>query len=285
MLLQRTLSGNVNLNVEVPAGLPPAFADAGQLDSAIVNLALNARDAMPDGGTITLGVRECRLAPGRAAAGVPPGHYVVFSVADTGMGMAPEVAARAVEPFYSTKGGRGSGLGLSMVYGFVQQSGGGMAIESKSGAGTRVSLYLPVARETAARKTAPGLSVDVAAHEGRALIVEDDGEVRAIASAFVRSLGYDVVEVPDHDAAVARLARDDGAFDVVFSDLMLGAGPDGAALAAHVQQRWPDIGVVVTSGHAHGLGARLPYQVLPKPYDREQLAAAFARCRRPSEAT
>ncbi|MCC8364664.1 PAS domain S-box protein [Lysobacter sp. A6] len=284
VLLQRTLSDNVQLDVIVPMGLPPTFADAGQLDSALVNLALNARDAMPDGGSITLSVKEHWVPPGGTLAGLAPAHYIAYSVADTGTGMPPDIVARAIEPFFTTKGGRGSGLGLSMVYGFVQQSGGGMTIDSTAGVGTRVSLYLPVAREVLAHRPSSGVPV-ASAHAARALIVEDDAEVRAIASAFVRSLGYDIVAVPDYDAAVAQLARDRGAFDVVFSDLMLGGGPDGAALAALVRERWPAIGVVVTSGHAHGLEGEQPYEILPKPYDREQLAAALSRCRRSSTAT
>ncbi|MGO4550429.1 PAS domain S-box protein [Lysobacter sp. 2RAF19] len=278
-LLQRTLSHNIALNLEVPDGLPHAFADVAQLDAALVNLALNARDAMPDGGAITFSVEEQWCAADRVPAGVLPGHYVVYSVTDTGAGMRPDVRAHAVEPFFTTKGGRGSGLGLSMVYGFVQQSGGGMAIDSAPDAGTRVSLYLPVASQATTLARSADADIEVA-HSGKALIVEDDEEVRTIASAFVRALGYDVVAVADHDAAIARLSDADGGYDVVFSDLMLGGGADGADLAARVHQQWPGIGVVITSGHAHGLEARsTAFEILHKPYDLAQLAAAFARCR------
>ena len=278
VLLERTLSDNVRVTVEVAEGIPPAFADASQLDSALVNLALNARDAMPDGGSITLRVEEKWVAAGaRAIAGLAPGHYIVYSVADTGLGMTPEVQARAIEPFFSTKRGRGNGLGLSMVYGFVQQSGGGMSINSAQAAGTRISLYLPVASQGVQERTTHRTA---AAACGTVLIVEDDPEVRSIASAFVRSLGYGIVEVPDHESAIARLSQESNGIDLVFTDLMLGAGPDGAALAARVCERWPSIGVVVTSGHAHGLDLdSSALEILPKPYDREQLAAALARCR------
>jgi signal transduction histidine kinase len=123
--------------------VPPIYADAAHLDAALVNLALNARDAMPGGGTIAFSVEARTVPPDDAPTDQAPGQYVVFVVADSGTGMSADVASRAIEPFFSTKGGRGSGLGLSMVYGFVQQSGGGMSIRSTPGAGTRIELFLP----------------------------------------------------------------------------------------------------------------------------------------------
>jgi CheY-like chemotaxis protein len=284
LLLERTLGEGVRLQVEMQPGLRPAFADASQLDAALVNLALNARDAMPDGGLITFAVDDRWIAPGRGAPGLKPGHYIVYSVIDTGAGMPPDVASRAVEPFFSTKGGRGSGLGLSMVYGFVEQSGGGMEIRSTLGAGTSVSLFLPVAPEVKAAPVA-GSATSMAMQPGRALIVEDDDEVRAVAAAFLRSFGYVVVTVPNHDAAIERLGEDGGGFDVIFSDLMLGSGPDGVALANYAKSRWPAIAIVITSGHAQGSQADPgAFELLQKPYDREQLAAALARSRQSAKA-
>jgi len=279
MLLERTIGGSIKLSMTIAPGTPNAYADAAQLDAALVNLALNARDAMPDGGEIRFSAFERRVAYS-AADGLEPGRYVVFAVEDSGSGMPADVAARAIEPFFSTKGTRGSGLGLSMVYGFVQQSGGGMSIESAPGAGTRVELLLPVA-DAAPDVGVAGVPSTRTAPPGKALVVEDEDAVRAIAAAFMRSFGYDVIAVEDFDAALAALNAVDGAVDIVFSDLMLGNGQDGMALADVIRRRWPAVPFLLTSGHAHGIA--LPpssgIEMLSKPYDRERLAAAVAACR------
>ena len=279
MLLERTIGGSIKLSMAIAPGTPNAYADAAQLDAALVNLALNARDAMPDGGEIRFSAFERRVAYS-AADGLEPGRYVVFAVEDSGSGMPADVAARAIEPFFSTKGTRGSGLGLSMVYGFVQQSGGGMSIESAPGAGTRVELLLPVA-DAAPDVGGAGVPSTRTAPPGKALVVEDEDAVRAIAAAFMRSFGYDVIAVEDFDAALAALNAVDGAVDIVFSDLMLGNGQDGMALADVIRRRWPAVPFLLTSGHAHGIA--LPpssgIEMLSKPYDRERLAAAVAACR------
>lgn len=282
MLLERTIGGSIMLGVTVAPDTPRAYADAAQLDAALVNLALNARDAMPDGGQISISASERRIAADRTPADLNPGRYVVFAVEDSGTGMPAEVAARAIEPFFSTKGTRGSGLGLSMVYGFVQQSGGAMSIHSSPGTGTRVELLLPVADVVPEVQTVAKESQTHAASAlGRALVVEDEEAVRAIAAAFMRSFGYDVIAVDGFDAALAVLDVEDGAFDVVFSDLMLGNGPDGMALAAAARERWPDLPVLLTSGHAHRIAPQpmSGIEMLSKPYDRERLAAAVAACR------
>ena len=282
VLLRRTLGEGVELRIRIEPGLRPALADASQLDAALVNLALNARDAMPDGGVITLAVEERWIASAHTVPGLSPGHYLVYSVADTGKGMSPDVATHAIEPFFSTKGGRGSGLGLSMVYGFARQSGGGMQIASVPDEGTHVSLFLPVAPVEDVMPLGTG-GLEVQAAPGTALVVEDDDDVRAIAASFLRSLGYEVAAVSNYDAALARLGEDGAGLNVVFSDVMLGSGPDGVALANVVRARWPGIAVVLTSGHA--LGSRSDssgFVLLHKPYDRGQLAAALARARRPA---
>ena len=287
MLLERTIGDAIRLRVDIAPGTPAAYADASQLDAALVNLALNARDAMPDGGDITFSVAERRIGPDRTSAGLAPGHYVVYSVSDTGTGMPVDVAARAIEPFFSTKGSRGSGLGLSMVYGFVQQSGGGMTIQSTPGTGTQVALFLPIAHAVApTREGAPSTPSTPSLPPGRALVVEDETAVRDVAVAQVKSLGYDVVAVDGFDAALAVLDTQAHEIDVVFSDLMLGSGPDGLALADVIRQRWPRTPVLLTSGHPYGIA--LPpssgIEMLAKPYDRERLAAALAACRSRSQA-
>ena len=146
-MLRRTLGDGIHINLGSEEDLPPVYADPAQLEAALLNLALNARDAMPDGGRIAIGARERWVTRDASRPELQPGHFVVLSVADNGIGMAPEVLARALEPFYSTKPtGRGSGLGLSMVYGFVSQSGGYLDLSSQPGQGTRVELHLPAAR-------------------------------------------------------------------------------------------------------------------------------------------
>jgi CheY-like chemotaxis protein len=264
------------VEVERPAALPNVFVDPGELDTAILNLALNARDAMPRGGSLHLSLREHAIGNAESTIDLAPGNYVVISVRDTGMGMAPEVLARAFEPFFTTKEiGRGSGLGLSMVYGFVKQSGGHLIVESRLGYGTRIDLYLPAVRAAAA-EPAPA-SPPSATSGGRELIlvVEDEAEVRAIAVAFLHSLGYATCEAADADEALRVLAADSGVA-MLFSDVILGGGMDGNELARAARRLRPSLPVLLTSGYQHPLaqadGANLP--LLPKPYQREELARA-----------
>ena len=278
LMLRRTLGDTIRLKVECPEALPAVYADAGQLDAALVNLALNARDAMPRGGDITIAAEERRVDAAQARGDLQPGQYIVFSVVDTGLGMTPETLTRAIEPFYTTKGsGRGSGLGLSMVYGFVEQSGGHLQIDSRLGYGTRVSLYLPAAR-TAADAAATGAAPLSAGQGQLVLVVEDEPAVRAIAAAFVRSLGYRVEAVDNADDALARL-REEPQVGLLFSDVMLGAGMNGQELAAAARRERPELAVLLTSGYeATGPERDAPaFELLRKPYQREQLAAALQR--------
>jgi PAS domain S-box-containing protein len=278
-MLRRTLGESIQLRVERPASLPAAHADATQLDTALVNLALNARDAMPRGGEILLSAREHEVVDAHGEDGLAPGRYVVFSVQDTGLGMAPETLARAVEPFFTTKElGRGSGLGLSMVYGFARQSGGALAIDSRLGYGTRVDLFLPASRHAA------GVPASAAAtpRQGRGetvLVVEDEPDVRAIAEGFLRSLGFATRAVGNAAEALAVLGGD-APLALMFSDVMLGEGLDGYALASAARQLRPELPVLLTSGYneaATGRGNDAGLELLRKPYRREQLAEAIAR--------
>ncbi|MGH8030511.1 MAG: ATP-binding protein, partial [Arenimonas sp.] len=279
-MLRRTLGESVQLRLSVPASLPAAHADASQLDTALVNLVLNARDAMPHGGEITLSARAHTVADPEGEDGLAPGHYVVFTVRDTGHGMPPETLARAVEPFFTTKeAGRGSGLGLSMVYGFAHQSGGQLAIDSRLGYGTRVDLTLPASRQA---PDAPARPVD-RARPGQGetvLVVEDEADVRAIAEAFVRSLGFTPRAVADAAGALAAL-REDPAIAVLFSDVMLGEGLDGYALARAARALRPELPVLLTSGYNESSIGRdtsgESFELLRKPYRREQLADALRR--------
>ena len=275
LMLRRTLGDAIRLTVHCPADMPAAYADAAQLDAALLNLVLNARDAMPRGGDIAISVEQ-RADEHASDANAAP-QYIVFTVTDTGMGMTPETLARAVEPFYTTKGhGRGSGLGLSMVYGFVEQSGGHFRIDSRLGYGTRVDLYLPLAKGPA--EAVPAGQALSAGRGQRILVVEDEPDVRRIAASFVRSLHYDVHAVATAEDAL-QCIEDDPEIALLFSDVMLGAGMNGKALALAARRIRPDLPVLLTSGYEDSV--RVPgaeaFELVRKPYQREQLAAALKR--------
>jgi nitrogen-specific signal transduction histidine kinase len=278
-MLRRTLGESIQLRVERPDALPAAHADATQLDTALVNLALNARDAMPRGGEILLTAHEHTVVDAHGEEGLAPGRYIVFSVQDTGHGMAPETLARAVEPFFTTKEmGRGSGLGLSMVYGFARQSGGALTIDSRLGYGTRVDLTLPASRHAA------GAPVPATAppREGRGevvLVVEDEPDVRAIAEGFLKSLGFAPRAVGNAADALSVLGSD-APVALMFSDVMLGEGLDGYALARAARELRPELPVLLTSGYNEATASRgqdMGFELLRKPYRREQLAEAVRR--------
>ena len=280
-MLRRTLDARIQLDIDCATNLPAVHADAGQLDTALINLVLNARDAMPRGGRVEIRVGEHRIDPDQETSELDPGLYLVFSVTDTGLGMTPETQARACEPFFTTKGaGQGSGLGLSMVYGFVKQSGGQLHIDSRLGYGTRIDLYLPTAQSGAARTSeAPACAVQYGRE--RVLVVEDDQAVREVAVAFLRSLGYRTSAVDHVEAALAAL-DDDNSIALLFSDIVLGDDMNGVELARVAQLRHPRLAVLLTSGYEPSVSrdgdpAENTYEVLRKPYRREQLGAAVRR--------
>jgi CheY-like chemotaxis protein len=255
------------------------FADPSQLDAALLNLALNARDAMPRGGRLRIEARAAVIEPG---AGERPGRYVAFAVRDTGVGMAPEVLDRAFEPFFTTKSaGKGSGLGLSMVYGFVTQSGGHLAVDSELGYGTTIELFLPAA-EAPAASTMPAGAAPVRRGSGTVLVVEDEPDVRQVAVGFVRSLGYEPIAAADAASALEAFDRHPHV-DAVFSDVALGVGPDGRELARELRRRRPGLPILLTSGFegAAEAGDVPDLPLLPKPYRREDLAEALRRVLEP----
>jgi len=276
-MLQRTLGERIAVTVECPPDIPPVFADPGELDAALINLALNARDAMPRGGAVTIQARKDVLT--ESDGELPPGAYVVFTVTDTGIGMTPDVLARALEPFFTTKeAGKGNGMGLSMVYGFVKQSGGRMTIDSTLGYGTRIELFLPA---SSPRVAANGAPIPAPLHKGREtiLVVEDEPEVRGIALAFLRSLGYTICEAADGESALEMLAaRTD--IELLFSDIVLGSGMTGFDLAREAKKLRPGLRILLTSGYERASGgpdASSDIEVLRKPYRREQLAAVVRK--------
>lgn len=276
-MLRRTLGDAIRLHVLCPDDLPNAHADPAQLDTALVNLALNARDAMPCGGEIAIEVRRTD------GAGTPtdlsPGDYLLITVADTGRGMSQSTLDHAMEPFFTTKGaGRGSGLGLSMVHGFSKQSGGDLWIESTLGYGTRVHLCLPVDSGGATQKNSQP-AADPHGTGQTILVVEDEDSVRRITTAFLRKAGYRVTEVASADAALRELDADDR-IALLFTDVLLGEGGNGKELAAVALRLRPGLPILLTSGFeqqpsplAHPTEPT-NFDLLRKPYRREQLLAA-----------
>jgi len=281
VMLGSTLGDGIDVVARQTIDLPATFADASQLDNALLNLALNARDAMPAGGTLTIEASERWLTADPRHPARLPGHYVCFAVRDTGQGMGPEVLARAFEPFFTTKGPRmGSGLGLSMVYGFVRQSGGFVEIQSREGSGTLVEMYLPVSHgEVPMRTPTVPARITAAAAETTVLLVEDEDDVRQVARASVEALGYRVLAARDADEALALL-RGGAEADLLFTDVMLGAGMNGIDLAREVLATGRRLGVLLASGYdpvSTTLADRTGFELLCKPYQLETLAEAIQR--------
>lgn len=275
-LLRRAVGEKVVLDVRVAPGLWPVEIDGAQLDSAIVNLANNARDAMPKGGTLVVVVRN---APSGAAE-QPAGDHVLIEMIDNGRGMDEATLARAFEPFFSTKGlGHGTGLGLSMVHGFVHQSGGEIRLVSIQDKGTTVQLFLPRTLRRVAAAASPTGGVALAKGTESILVVEDHADVRAMVVAQVTSLGYRVVEAESGDAALALLEARAGEFDLVITDMMMPGKVDGLALARIARERWPRLAMLLTTGFADvddaGDGKPMEFDVLRKPYRKADIARAL----------
>jgi PAS domain S-box-containing protein len=283
-MLHRTIDQRIEIAVEVEPGLPPCRADAGQLDASLLNIAINARDAMPEGGRLGFSARRCGALPAALAADLEAGRgYVAIAVADSGCGMPEHVKERAFEPFFTTKdAGRGTGLGLSTVYGFARQSNGGVTLDSAPGAGTTVTLYLPAYSAEAASEDADTSAREVLPPGLRVLLVEDEPEVREVAATFLAALGCAVTSCPDAEQALAVLTER-GDFDLLLSDIALGPGLRGTELARRALVHSPELAVLLVSGFASDqLGADAsfdgaPWEVLRKPYSRQELARAIAR--------
>jgi PAS domain S-box-containing protein len=280
-LLQRTLGEAVSIETVQGAGLWQVEIDPNEFESALLNLAVNARDAMPDGGKLTIETSNAHIDGGYAAshAEVVPGQYVVVSVSDSGAGMDAKTAAQAFEPFFTTKAvGKGTGLGLSQVYGFVKQSGGHVKIYSELGQGTTVKIYLPRFDGGSADEALYGESLlPEGGAEETILVVEDDDDVRTHSVECLRELGYRVVEAHDGPSALRLLERQPQV-DLLFSDVVLPGGLTGAQVAAQARELRPDLKVLFTTGYArnaiihHG---RLDkgVQLITKPFSFADLAA------------
>jgi PAS domain S-box-containing protein len=285
-MLQRTLGETIAIETVTETGAEPAIwpvmADAGQIEGALLNLALNAADAMPQGGTITftasnqvLGARSLVKHPG-----LLPGDFVKLDVTDTGCGMPPEVLDRVFEPFFTTKDvGEGTGLGLSMVLGFVEQSGGCMEVHSETGQGTSISIYLPRTGDDAPQARPGEDHAAVKATTGATvLIVEDDPGVRELVVMMLSQLGHKTIEAEDAVAALARL-EEHPHVDVLFTDVVLPGGASGVDLVERARTKWPDLKIIYTSGYPDGelpqLSSGNDASFIRKPYRKGELAQIF----------
>lgn len=279
-LLRRAVGEAVQFTLAPGAPQAVAMLDQGQFDAAIMNLVVNARDAVGQGGAIEIRTEACALADGQVQD-VAAGDYIRVEVRDNGVGMPPDVLARALEPFFTTKEiGKGTGLGLSQAYGFARQSGGGLAIETVAGQGTSVSLYLPRYAEAAAPAPAPVSEHDQTPSVRRlhVLLVEDDPEVGEMVSAMLVELGHAVVRVADVDQALAALEQHPD-LDAVLTDLVMPGGRSGLDLAAAVNERRPGLAVILSTGYAGEaqlVAADTPWPLLRKPYAADALARALA---------
>ncbi|WP_430912736.1 CHASE3 domain-containing protein [Methylobacterium sp. sgz302541] len=283
-LLRRTLGEHIEVRYVESAGLWPAMADPAQLESAVLNLALNARDAMPGGGrlTIELGNKVLDHEYARHHAEVTPGDYTMVAVSDTGHGMTREVMARVFEPFFTTKpDGKGTGLGLAMVFGFVKQSGGHVKIYSEPGEGTTVKLYLPRAIGAAAAPVRTGTPAELPRGSATILVVEDEAAVREIACAILSDLGYRVLEAADGEEGLRVFGANAGVIDLLLTDVILPGKVRGRELSERILALRPEVKVVYMSGYTensivhHGRlddGVRL----ISKPFRRDQLAVQVA---------
>ena len=274
-LIERTIGEQIMLDMRL-GPVAAGVADANQLESAILNLTINARDAMPAGGTLTVATSAAEIDPAQAAeiGEAEPGHFVVVSVSDTGTGMSRDLLGKVFEPFFTTKPiGQGTGLGLSMVYGFARQNGGHVAIDSVEGEGTTVSIFLPAADRAASRQR-DSRPVAPEGHGQRVLVVEDDPSVRLLIHDVLEEVGYSAIEVSDGAAAVPILASDE-AIDLMISDVGL-PGMNGRQLADTARGYRPDLPILFVTGYAEKAAIRSGFlgdnmAMITKPFSLDDL--------------
>ncbi|WP_308462274.1 hybrid sensor histidine kinase/response regulator [Sphingomonas citri] len=273
-LLASTTGPQVHVVVEVADDLPPARADANQLEMALLNLGVNARDAMPQGGTLRISATRESVRVPRGA--LKRGHYIRLSVADTGMGMDEATIARAVEPFFSTKGiGKGTGLGLSMAHGLAAQLGGALTLSSREGVGTNVELWLPISATIPEGDIAPSNSTPTSVDRGLVLLVDDEEVVRASTADMLEELGYEVLEAESGEAGLALVAQGTVP-DLLVTDHLM-SGMSGVELAQTLRTALPDLPVLIVSGYADVEDLSPGLARLTKPFRSAELAACLAR--------
>jgi PAS domain S-box-containing protein len=270
-VLDTGLGGAVALKMDIEPNLWPAVADTSEFGTALVNLVVNARDAMPDGGNVTIEARNALLKDATR-----PGDYVVIRVRDSGVGIPPDVVSRIFDPFFTTKAvGKGTGLGLSQVHGFAHQAGGTVSVSSELGKGTTVTISLP--RGKAEEATGPEDTKNVAG-TGNVLLVEDNPEVANASAGFLEQLGYSVRWVSDAAAALQEVERD--GIDLIVSDIVMPGSIDGLKLARTIRVKYPDLPILLTTGYSDAalkVGSEFP--ILAKPYLIHELSGALAKLR------
>jgi signal transduction histidine kinase/ActR/RegA family two-component response regulator len=280
-LVQRAAPAQITCEIEIPEEAWPVHADASALEVALLNLAVNARDAIAGPGVIMIGVSNVSFQRGRDEGTGLEGDFVAVWVSDDGAGIPEEHAAHIFEPFYTTKpAGQGTGLGLSQVYGFAKQSGGAVRVKSKVAEGTTVILYLPRG-EAAAAEPEPVQERPLRRDDGKVLLVEDNPDVALVTAAMLEAIGYDVVHAQDAASALERL-RCGETFDVLFSDIVMAEGLSGLELADRVRETCPGLPVLLATGYSEALasGAQHGFRVLAKPFGEAELGSALRKVRR-----
>ena len=283
-LIERTAGGAITVDIHRGAGICNARIDPTQAELAVINILLNARDAMPDGGTITIEASNRTIEAGDKGFGeLEPGEYVMLTIADQGTGMSPEILARVTEPFFTTKDqGKGTGLGLSMVYGFMKQSGGSLRLYSEEGHGTTVRMLFPCeAAAVEPQGSQPSRPLADKRGNETVLLVEDQADVGDYAEAVLTDFGYSVLRADNADAAL-ELLDGAGTIDLLFSDLIMPGGMNGVMLAREVKRRRPRMRVLLTTGYAESSIERVDargaeFELIQKPYKRSELATKVRR--------
>ena len=274
-MLAPSLGGTIEFICDAAPDIWPVRTDLGELELALVNMAVNARDAMPDGGSIALQARNVVLQPG-SSVGSLTGDFVALSLIDTGTGIAPETLARVFEPFFTTKPvGKGTGLGLSQVHGFANQSGGAATVTSEMGKGTVVTIYLPRAQSEAEQAAGDSEAAATEPAQGTVLVVEDSREVADVTIALLEQLGYRVVRAENAAEALRHLEQGI-AFDLMLSDIVMPGAMDGMALAHLCRERFPELPALLTSGYSQAaLAADGQFDILRKPFEMSALENAI----------
>jgi CheY-like chemotaxis protein len=269
-LMRRTLGEHINASLQCGENIWPIQVDRAQFEAALLNLAVNARDAMPEGGDLTIGIENRVIEEGKSA---PSGEFVAISVSDTGIGMPPEVLGKVFEPFFTTKeSGKGTGLGLSMVYGFVQQCHGHIEVESAPNEGTTIRIFLPRSHDVIERLTHSQAGVARPFGDGRTvLVVEDNPGVRQVALSTLHSLGFKVLEAETGDEA-ARILKTRTDISLVLSDVRMPGELSGTDLARLIQREQPGIQVILTTGYFDSDDKVEDFNLLYKPYRATDLA-------------
>jgi signal transduction histidine kinase len=274
-MLRRTLGSTISIEIKMDAGLPPVLVDPNQFELALLNLALNGRDAMPNGGRLTIAAHRDEGAA--LVAGLSSGEYVCILVADSGLGMDEQTLKRATEPFFTTKGvGKGTGLGLPMVHGVVAQSGGAMQIASQVGRGTSIRLWLPADRTGVAAETRQPVAQPQNMRARRILVVDDDTLILSSTAAMLEDLGHDVIEACSGSKAL-EILKVDPKVDVVVTDFAM-PNMTGLELADLIRQQWPWIPVILASGYADLMAIqKTALERLAKPYNQAEIACCIEK--------